>query len=98
MGVQVPPLAVDSPSYCTKDIPYRFGLQCSFSCHFFVSLMKITIEPLSPVQKKLVFEIPPERVREEIEKAYRTFQHSARVKGFRAGKAPRPLLERHFGE
>jgi trigger factor len=98
MGVQVPPLAVDFPSYRTEDIPDRFGLQCSFSCHFFVSLMKVTIEPLSPVQKKLVFEIPPERVREEIEKAYRTFQHSARVKGFRAGKAPRPLLERHFGE
>ncbi|HEV8715521.1 MAG TPA: trigger factor, partial [Candidatus Binatia bacterium] len=60
--------------------------------------MKVTIEPLSPVQKKLLFEIPPERVGEEIEKAYRTFQSSARVKGFRAGKAPRPLLERHFGE
>ena len=60
--------------------------------------MKVTIEPLSPVQKKLVFEISPERVGEEIEKAYRTFQHSARVKGFRAGKAPRPLLERHFSE
>jgi len=60
--------------------------------------MKVTIEPLSPVQKKLLFEIPVERVGEEIEKAYRTFQSSARVKGFRAGKAPRPLLERHFGE
>ncbi|MBI3300531.1 MAG: trigger factor [Deltaproteobacteria bacterium] len=60
--------------------------------------MKVTIEPLSLVQKKITFEIPSERVGEEIEKAYRTFQHSARVKGFRAGKAPRPLLERHFGE
>jgi len=60
--------------------------------------MKITIEPITSVQKKLSFEIPPERVGEEIEKAYRTFQNTARVKGFRAGKAPRPLLERHFGE
>ena len=60
--------------------------------------MKITIEPITAVQKKLSFEIPPERVGEEIEKAYRIFQNTARVKGFRAGKAPRPLLERHFGE
>jgi trigger factor len=60
--------------------------------------MKVTIEPLSSVQKKLIFEIPSERVQEEVEKAYQTFQQSARVKGFRAGKAPRSLLERHFGE
>jgi trigger factor len=60
--------------------------------------MKVIIEPLGPVQKKLIVEIPSERVKEEVEKAYRTFQHSARIKGFRAGKAPRALLERHFGE
>src|SRR5262249_13062329 len=76
----------------------RAALTTFFPIHLFVPLMKITIEPITSVQKKLSFEIPPERVGEEIEKAYRTFQHSARVKGFRAGKAPRPLLERHFGE
>src|SRR5262249_51920394 len=85
-------------SYCTEGISFASASSPLFCCHLFVSLMKVTIEPLSPVQKKLVFEIPPERVGEEIEKAYRTFQHSARIKGFRAGKAPRPLLERHFGE
>jgi len=60
--------------------------------------MKVTIEPVSAVQKKLSFEIPPDRVGEELEKAYRTFQQSARIKGFRAGKVPRLLLERQFGE
>jgi len=60
--------------------------------------MKILIEPLSPVQKKINFEIPPERVQEEIDKAYHAYQHRAQIKGFRAGKVPRPLLERHFGE
>ncbi len=60
--------------------------------------MKVTIESISPIQKKLSFEIPPERVAEEIERSYRTVQGSARIKGFRAGKVPRPLLERHFGE
>ncbi|MGH7964298.1 MAG: trigger factor [Candidatus Binatia bacterium] len=60
--------------------------------------MKIDIESLSPVQKKINFEIPAERVREEMEKAYHTVQHRASLKGFRAGKVPRPLLERHFSE
>jgi trigger factor len=60
--------------------------------------MKVHIEPVSPVEKKLHFEIPPERVEEEMEKAYRSVQQNARLKGFRAGKVPRPLLERHFAE
>src|SRR5215204_2089919 len=60
--------------------------------------MNVHIESLDAVQKKLSFEIPPDRVKEEIEKVYRTFQRTAQVKGFRAGKVPRPVLERHFGE
>jgi trigger factor len=60
--------------------------------------MKVTIESISPVEKKLNFEIPSEQVGEELEKMYRSFQHSARVKGFRPGKAPRALIERQFGD
>lgn len=60
--------------------------------------MNVYIESLDTVQKKLIFEIPPDRVKEELEKVYRTFQRTAQVKGFRAGKVPRPVLERHFGE
>jgi trigger factor len=60
--------------------------------------MNVLIESLDAVQKKLTFEIPSDRVKEEIEKVYRTFQRTAQVKGFRAGKVPRPVLERHFGE
>src|SRR5213593_166095 len=99
MGVQVPPLAVDSTlSYGRKGVIQSqlkniFPRCCSSS-----PTMKVLIEPLSPVQKKISFEIPLERVGEEVEKAYRALQHKARLKGFRAGKVPRPLLERHFGE
>jgi len=63
-----------------------------------LSFMNVLIESLDAVQKKLTFEIAPDRVKEEIEKVYRTFQRTAQVKGFRAGKVPRPVLERHFGE
>ena len=60
--------------------------------------MKISIETLSPVQKKIAFEIPPDQVQAGLEKAYRTYQNQVRLKGFRAGRVPRPVLERHFGE
>lgn len=60
--------------------------------------MKVTIETINAVEKKLNFEIPPERVGEEMEKMYRSLQRNTRIKGFRAGKAPRALVERQFGE
>jgi trigger factor len=60
--------------------------------------MKVHIESLSPVHKKMSFEISADRVQQEIEKAYRSFQHRAQLKGFRPGKVPRPLIERHFSE
>ena len=60
--------------------------------------MKISIDSVDAVQKKLAFEIPAERVSQEIEKAYRTVQQQARLKGFRPGKVPRPVLSRYFGE
>ena len=60
--------------------------------------MKVSIDAVDAVQKKLAFEIPVERVSQEIEKAYRTVQQQARLKGFRPGKVPRPVLSRYFGE
>jgi len=90
---------VDSFPSCDRGrLAHADGVSVPHDSISFVFPMKVTIEPLSPVQKKLIFEIPSERVQEEVEKAYRTFRQSARIKGFRAGKAPRSLLERHFGE
>ncbi len=60
--------------------------------------MNVTIETISTVEKKLHFEVPAERVGTELEKMYRSFQQSARIKGFRPGKAPRALIERQFGD
>lgn len=60
--------------------------------------MKVSIDSVDAVQKKLAFEIPSERVNQELEKAYRTVQQQARLKGFRPGKVPRPVLNRYFGE
>ncbi len=60
--------------------------------------MKVSIDSVDAVQKKLAFEIPAERVSQELEKAYRTVRLQARLKGFRPGKVPQPVLNRYFGE
>jgi trigger factor len=45
----------------------------------------------------LEVELPPERLDRAIDGAVRLLARRARVPGFRPGKAPRPVLERHLG-
>lgn len=56
----------------------------------------IKVEEISPVKKKISFEIPWEEVKRELDAAYRTLGKKARVKGFRPGKTPRHILETYF--
>jgi trigger factor len=58
--------------------------------------MQVTIEDLSPVEKKLAVEIPWEKVREKLEAAYRELGKGVQIRGFRKGKVPRSVLERMF--
>jgi len=54
--------------------------------------MQVTVEKLSPVLVELQVQVPADRVRSEIDKAYISIARTARVKGFRPGKAPRGVL------
>lgn len=58
--------------------------------------MKIQVENVSPVERKVTIEVDPERVAKEIERAYTGLGRRVKLKGFRPGKAPRKVLERHF--
>lgn len=60
--------------------------------------MKVSIEPLSPVQTKISIEIPADRVQAGLERAYQRYQSQVQLKGFRAGRVPRRVIERRFGE
>ncbi len=60
--------------------------------------MSVNIEELSPVRKKISFEIPWPDVQREMENTYRTVAKTARIKGFRQGKIPRNILEIHYRE
>ncbi len=58
--------------------------------------MDVTVEDLSSVKKKLHIEIPEDVVVREVDKAYKDLKKTAKIRGFRPGKAPRAVLERHY--
>src|SRR6478609_987040 len=59
--------------------------------------MQVTIEELSPVEKKVAVEIPWPYVAQKLDESYRDLSRGVALKGFRKGKVPRPILERMFG-
>jgi trigger factor len=58
--------------------------------------MKIEVENVSPVERKVTIEVDPDRVAQELTQAYVGLGRRAKLRGFRPGKAPRKVLERHF--
>jgi trigger factor len=58
--------------------------------------MKVTVENVSSVKKIMNVEIPEETVVLEVNNAYKELKKTAKIKGFRKGKAPRSVLERLF--
>jgi len=58
--------------------------------------MKVNVEEISGVKKKVHIEIPEDQVIKEIDSFYGELKRKAKIKGFRPGKVPRNILERHF--
>jgi trigger factor len=58
--------------------------------------MKVSVENVSSVKKIMNVEIPEEKVVSELNDAYKQLKNTAKIKGFRKGKAPRSVLERMF--
>jgi trigger factor len=59
--------------------------------------MQITRTPAPKSTVQLQIELPPERLTRAVDAAVRTLAKRTRIPGFRPGKAPRPVLERHLG-
>lgn len=60
--------------------------------------MQVNVEAVSPVKKKLTFEIPAERVDREIAKTFENIRKRTAIKGFRKGKAPQSLIEKNYSD
>ncbi len=58
----------------------------------------VTIEEAGPCRKKVIIEIPAEKIKTATDEQYETLRKEALVPGFRKGRAPRRLLERRFGK
>lgn len=56
------------------------------------------IEEISATKKRLKIEIPANIVEEEIQKALKKIQKTAKIPGFRPGKAPLSIIEKKFGK
>lgn len=59
--------------------------------------MKTDVEELSPTRVKLTVEVPFEELKPNLDKAYKEISKQVRIKGFRPGKAPAPLIDRYIG-
>ena len=55
------------------------------------------IEEVGPSRKKITITIPGDAVAEQIESALESIMVDAQLPGFRAGKAPRAVVEKRFG-
>jgi trigger factor len=60
--------------------------------------MQVTVEAINSVTKKINIEIPVEQVDTEIEKVYAGIQKTAKMQGFRVGKAPLQLIKRTYSD
>ena len=59
--------------------------------------MRVDVIAVGSYQKRLEFAVPPDRVKDELDTAFRDVAKRARIPGFRQGKAPRQVLEMRFG-
>ncbi len=58
--------------------------------------MKVQVETLSPIERKLSIEVEPDQVAAELGRAYHALGERVRLPGFRPGKIPRRILEQRF--
>jgi len=60
--------------------------------------MDMKVETIDACRKRLRIEVPAERVDREIEAVFNRLLRTAQVTGFRPGKAPRKVIELHYGD
>ena len=58
----------------------------------------VTIEDAGPCKKKLIVEIPAEKIVKATDAQFKELRKDATIPGFRKGRAPRRLLEKRFGK
>jgi len=60
--------------------------------------MKVSVEDINNVTKKLTVVIPKDEVVKEMENAFAALKKNAKIRGFRPGKAPMDFIKQRFSE
>ena len=60
--------------------------------------MKAVVEDIGTLKKKISIEISPEAVDKELARAIAEVSKTAKIPGFRPGKAPKAIVEKHYGD
>ena len=59
--------------------------------------MQVSVESISKLERRMQVQVPAERVTEEIAARLKKLSRTARLNGFRPGKAPLTVIRRQFG-
>jgi trigger factor len=59
--------------------------------------MQVSVESISKLERRMQVQVPAERVSTEIAARLKDLSRTARLKGFRPGKAPLTVIRRQFG-
>ncbi|HEX3914335.1 MAG TPA: trigger factor [Steroidobacteraceae bacterium] len=59
--------------------------------------MQVSVENLGKLERRMQVQVPAERVSEQIAARLKTLSRTARLKGFRPGKAPLKVIRQQFG-
>lgn len=62
------------------------------------NMIPVKVEDVSPIKKKLSFDISWIEVKKELDSVYKDVGKKAKIKGFRQGKVPRNILESMYKE
>src|SRR5579863_7838480 len=59
--------------------------------------MQVSVESISKLERRMQVQVPAERVTQEIAARLKNLSRTARLKGFRPGKAPLKVIRQQFG-
>jgi len=59
--------------------------------------MKVQVEEISPIKKKLIVEVEAEQIKKEWESVAKNLNKKVKLKGFRTGKIPVTILTKYYG-
>ena len=59
--------------------------------------MKLAVKKIDALKRELKFEVSKNQISKKMEEVYKDICKSAKIKGFRPGKAPRHIIEAEYG-